>query len=282
MEGQCNYEKCFDMPFGGTSSDKHVGKVFATIAIAVVMFICKVCWRYKVKNRESIYTLADATGAVVVANHTSYLDVVHMYLAMRPRLWPRFMAKSSLFYGKPYIFGWMLAHLGVFPVHRDTADRTAIKRAAKMLKNGEIVCILPEGTRRDKSDRKPELHAGAALIARMGKVPILPMTVRGAEKVKNKGERIRFPQIEVEFGNPIVLSDFDFLPKDKRLDGCTWYAMRESFAMFQQVPPEEVDMVALFPDGEDFTTVFAEHPIPHHTSEEIARAMQEAKAGGEA
>ena len=79
----------------------------------------------------------------------------------------------------------------------------------------------------------------------------------------------------------MVVSDFDFLPKEDRLDGCSWYAMREVFALHQRVPREQVDMVALFPDGRDFTEVFAAHPIPEHTPAEaieLTRPTKKAKA----
>ena len=143
-----------------------------------------------------------------------------------------------------------------------------------MLKNGEIVGIMPEGSRRGKGSAVPRVHGGAALIARMGKAPILPMAVHNVDKVKRKGERLRFPKVTVEFGNPIMLSDFDFLPKDERLDACTWYALRECFAMFQHVAPEDVDMAALFPEDKDFTSAFAEHPIPRLTSAEVAALLK--------
>ena len=115
----------------------------------------------------------------------------------------------------------------------------------------------------------------------MGKAPILPMCVREAENVKRKGERMHFPKITVEYGKPLVVSDFDFLPKEDRLDGCSWYAMREVFALHQRVAREQVDMVALFPDGRDFTEVFAAHPIPEHTPAEaieLTRPTKKAKA----
>ncbi len=161
---------------------------------------------------------------------------------------------------------------------RDSADRTSIKRATRMLKNNELVGILPEGTRRGKSNRTPEIHAGAAFIAKMGHAPILPMTVRNAELVKQKGQRVHFPKITVEYGNPILVGDFDFLPKDDRLEACTWYAMRACFALSQNCTPEEVDMCALFPGGRDFTEVFREHPVPHHTTEEVVAALDAAQA----
>ena len=50
--------------------------------------------------------------------------------------------------------------------------------------------------------------------------------------------------------------------------------MRESFAMFQSKKPEDVDMVSLFPETKDYSKVFEEHPIPKHTSAEIAKACK--------
>ena len=65
------------------------------------------------------------------------------------------------------------------------------------------------------------------------------------------------------------------------MDGCSWYAMRECFALSLNVPREQVDMPALFPGGKDFTAVFAEHPVPHHTTAEVVAGI-EAKAAAKA
>ena len=232
-------------------------------------------------GRENLRAFKDRCGAVVVSNHTSFLDVVLMYMAARPSQFVRLMGRDSLFGNAHGLAGQILSRVGAFPIKRDSADRTAIKRAAHMLKGNQLVGILPEGTRRGKGSKTPEIHSGAAFIAKMGKAPILPMCVREAENVKCKGERIRFPKISVEYGKPLVVSDFDFLPKEDRLDGCSWYAMREVFALHQRVPREQVDMVALFPGGRDFTEVFAAHPIPEHTPAEaieLTRPMKKAKA----
>lgn len=260
------YEALYDLPFGVDSyakGEKRFNRGPAYVIVGVVGFICKILYRYRITGRENIQTLAAKSGVVAISNHTSYLDVVFMYLGMFPHLWPRFMARDTLFGHGP--LGWIFAHIGAFPVTRDSADRTAVKRASRMLKNGEVVGIMPEGTRRGKGTAEPHVHGGAALIARMGKAPIMPMAVRNVDMIKRKGERLRFPKVTIEFGDPIWLKDFDFLPKDERLDGCVWYALRECFALFNGVKPEDVDMVALFPDDKDFTQEFAQHPIPRHT-----------------
>ena len=270
------YADFFDRPFGVDEYDngkKRFCRLPAHVIVGTVSAIAKVCWRYEVHNRHSLEVLADRGGVVVMSNHTSYLDVVFMYLAIYPRYWPRFVARDTLFEANEAL-AWIFAHIGAFPVKRDTADRTAVKRAARMLKNGEIVGIMPEGSRRGKGSVAPRIHGGAALMARMGKAPIMPMAVINVDKIKKKGERVRFPKVTVEFGNPVLLSDFDFLPKDERLDACVWYALRECFALFQGKAPEDVDMAALFPEDKDFTKEFAEHPIPRLTSEQVAQLLK--------
>ena len=258
-----SYERLYDLPLGVdeySTGEKRFSRLPATVIVGIVSGICKVLWRYETIGREKLDALAAKSGVVVVSNHTSYLDVVFMYLSMFRHHWPRFVARNTLMENHASL-GWILAHVGAFPIHRDTADRTAIKRAARMLKNGEVVGIMPEGSRRGKSSTQPRVHGGAALIARMGKAPILPMGVRNVDIIKRKGERVRFPKVTIVYGEPLRLEQFDFLPKDDRLDGCVWYALRECFALFRGVAPEEVDMVELFPDDKDFTAVFAEHPI---------------------
>jgi len=270
------YEALFDLPLGVDEYDKgekHYNRIPAQVIVGAVTGICKVLWRFDVKNRTMLDTLVKRSGVVLVSNHTSYLDVVFMYVSMFPHHWSRFMARESLF-DNP-LLGWIIAQVGAFPIKRDTADRTAIKRAARMLKNGEIVAIMPEGTRRGKGSAVSHIHGGAALIARMGKAPILPMGVRNVDKIKRKGERVRFPKVTIVYGNPVMLEDFDFLPKEDRLDGCVWYALRECFALFRDVSPEEVDMVELFPEDKDFTAAFAEHPIPRLSSADVESLLAE-------
>ena len=85
----------------------------------------------------------------------------------------------------------------------------------------------------------------------------IKITSLEAENVKRKGERMHFPKITVEYGKPLVVSDFDFLPKEDRLDGCSWYAMRECYALRDDVNREDVDMKALFPEARDFSAELA-------------------------
>lgn len=271
-------ETLWDMPFGGVSREKQAPHLVGNLIWVFLTCLFKLCFRYRVDGRENIRGFKDKRGVVIVANHTSFLDVAFMYLATRPQQWVRFMGREDLFAKAGGLAGHILSRVGAFPLKRDAADRTAIKRATRMLKNDEIVGILPEGTRRGKGSLAPELHAGAAFIAKLGKAPLLPMTVRNAERVKEKGKFLRFPKITIEYGAPLLASDFDFLPKEERLDGCAWYAMRECFALSLRMPRDQVDMRSLFPGGRDFSAEFAEHPLPLHTPEEIVADSETATA----
>lgn len=272
------YEHCWDLPMTSTAHERHINTVVATIILSVVYGIAKLLFRHRCAHIQRFRELYKHTGVCVVSNHTSFLDVVFVYLSLWPHAWARFLGRSTLFENKPFIFKWLLSHVGVIPVKRDSADMLAVKRASRALKHGEAVCIMPEGTRRGRGSKKPRIHGGAALIARMGKAPLLPLCVRDAERIKEKGSCVRFPRITTEFGNPILLSDFDFLPKDKRLEGATWYAMREVFALQLRVSPDEVDMPALFPDDYDFTPVFREHPVAQRSVDDVINTIVTHKA----
>lgn len=272
------YEHCWDLPMTSTAHERHINTVVATIILSVVYGIAKLLFRHRCAHIQRFRELYKHTGVCVVSNHTSFLDVVFVYLSLWPHAWARFLGRNTLFENKPFIFKWLLSHVGVIPVKRDSADMLAVKRASRALKHGEAVCIMPEGTRRGRGSKKPRIHGGAALIARMGKAPLLPLCVRDAERIKEKGSCVRFPRITTEFGNPILLSDFDFLPKDKRLEGATWYAMREVFALQLRVSPDEVDMPALFPDDYDFTPVFREHPVAQRSVDDVINTIVTHKA----
>lgn len=263
------YEELFDLPLQAEAGQRRVPHWFSNLVTVVLGAVARIAFRLEPQHIERLRAFQGRSGVLVTANHTSFLDVVMLFLVIRPKQWIRFMARDSLFANAGGLLGYLMARLGAFPVARDSADRTSIKRAATMLKRGEIVGIMPEGTRRGKSGTEPKIHAGAAFVARMGKAPIVPATVRNAEKVKQKGKFLRFPKITVDFGNPVLLSDFDFVDKKDRLDAASWYVMRESFALFQNVAREQVDMVALFPTGRDFTALFAAHPLPERSVEQV-------------
>jgi 1-acyl-sn-glycerol-3-phosphate acyltransferase len=137
-------------------------------------------------------------GFVLASNHTSNLDPWPLGLSLYPRQL-HFMAKAELY--KP-VLGSILDRTGAFPVHRGERDSDAFKTAVRLARNGGVVAIFPEGTRRKKGLRKKreaQPHPGAARIALAAGVPLVPAVVVGTDRLS------RFGPLRVAFGPPIEL-----------------------------------------------------------------------------
>ena len=105
--------------------------VLIYIIAGILNFIFRVFFRMKIENQEVIDAFrGKTTGAVLIAPHYSYLDVIVAFLSVRPRAWLRLMARDSLFVAGGNFLGEIISRAGAFPIKR-WADRTAMKRAAR-------------------------------------------------------------------------------------------------------------------------------------------------------
>lgn len=136
---------------------------------------------------------------VVVSNHASYFDPPVVSISVgRP---VAYMAKEELF--KVPVLAQVIKLYGAYPVNRGTADRTAIRSALERIENGWAVGVFLDGTR-TPDGRITDPKRGAALLAAKAKVPILPVSLWGTQKILQKGSMI--PQavpITVRIGNLI-------------------------------------------------------------------------------
>jgi 1-acyl-sn-glycerol-3-phosphate acyltransferase len=142
-----------------------------------------------------------AGGCVLAANHVSNFDPWALGIPLFPRRWLRFMAKSELWFPP---LSWILRGGGAFPVRRGERDTDAIDRAVELSRQGEIVVMFPEGTRRAKGMRKKYTarpHSGAARIAIEAGVPLVPAAIRGTDELRRLGP------LRVAYGEPIELDD---------------------------------------------------------------------------
>ena len=211
------------------------GKVhnwFVYVAAYFVRPVLKICFRYRVNGAEKLAALGDEP-VVFVSNHVSFADPCIAWCALYKHAHgSRFLARSSLF--RPVI-GGLLARVGAIPIDPDSADRTAVKRAASCLKNGEHMLIYPEGTRMNRPDKEYHPHAGAILIANMGKARIVPLGIKGPEKIMPYGKPkfIRFPRIYLNVGDPIDPKDsrFEKYPKRERSNAIINEIMDTVFAL---------------------------------------------------
>ncbi|HKN62697.1 MAG TPA: lysophospholipid acyltransferase family protein [Gaiellaceae bacterium] len=155
-------------------------------------------FRLRVRGLEN---LPVSGGYVLSCNHLSNLDPWPLGLPLWPRRWLRFMAKAELYW-------WPAKHVldgaGAFPVHRGLADREAIETAVALAREGNVVVMFPEGTRRRKGLVKKHLaraRTGAARIALEAGVPLVPAAVAGTDRL------LRLGPLRVVYGSPVDLDD---------------------------------------------------------------------------
>ena len=142
-----------------------------------------------------------ASGPVVViANHISSWDPALLYGLIRRQTY--FMAKQELF--KIPLLGFILPRMCVFPVKRDTVDRSALRKASQVLDEGHVLMIFPEGTR-SKTGKLLPFKSGAALFAHRSKAAVVPVLVDNTRKAFPKSIGCK---VKVIFGKPLELSAF--------------------------------------------------------------------------
>jgi 1-acyl-sn-glycerol-3-phosphate acyltransferase len=169
------------------------------------LFVGTVSWPvvrglFRLRTR-GLENLPPSGGFVIGANHVSNLDPFAIGIPLWPKRRLRWMAKIELF--KP-VLGKVITAGGAFPVRRGHGDVDAIQTGIRVCREGDVLVMFPEGTRRRKGLQKrfePRPHTGAARIALAAGVPLLPAAIKGTEHLA------RLPQIRVAYGSEISTSD---------------------------------------------------------------------------
>ncbi len=168
-------------------------------AVGVVSWpILHLIFRYRAAGREH---LPREGGYVLAAGHVSNLDPWALGMALWPRRFLRFMAKSELFW---FPLSLVISGAGGFKVHRGRSDREAIQTAVDLAQEGYAIAMFPEGTRRRKGLRKryqAQAHSGAARIALEAGVPLVPAGIKGTDGLR------KLEPWRVRYGAPVDLSD---------------------------------------------------------------------------
>ncbi len=160
-------------------------------------YVFKLVFRYEIIGAENI---PRSGGVIIAANHISLWDPPVVGTgATRPI---HFMAKEELF--NIPVLKWIIPRINAFPVRRGAADRTAIRHAINLLKQGEILGLFPEGTR-SKTGVLGKPEPGIAMIALKAGVPVVPAAIIGTNKVGKDGSL--FPKFIIKYGKPIVVTE---------------------------------------------------------------------------
>lgn len=170
--------------------------MFYRILKILGFLLLKIMFRIEYNGVEKI----PETGALIIAgNHSSYLDGIILGAMSKRSI--HFMAKKELFKNK--ILASFFRTLKAFPVDREKPGKSSISMALKILKNGNILGMFPEGTRYIESLGKP--FYGVGFFSIKSGAPILPAAIYGTAKAAPKGTYLpHFLKIRVTVGDLIL------------------------------------------------------------------------------
>ncbi|WP_391208950.1 lysophospholipid acyltransferase family protein [Psychrobacillus sp. L4] len=163
-----------------------------SFAKTVVYAALKPIYRFEVIGAENF---PKEGGILLCSNHINALDPPVVGInAPRP---VNFMAKEELFHIP--ILKSILPGVNAFPVKRGMSDRDALRRAIKLLKDGEVVGLFPEGTR-SKDGTLGKGFSGAGFFALRGEANIVPCAIIGPYKP--------FRKLKIVFGEMIDIQPY--------------------------------------------------------------------------
>jgi 1-acyl-sn-glycerol-3-phosphate acyltransferase len=159
----------------------------------VVALVSRVFWKIEFVGTENV----PATGGVIIAaNHQTYIDP--FWLSLKVKRPVRYLAWSAAFHWP--VVGRCLTWLGAWPLALEGSDPAAIRRSLQWLREGGAVVIFPEGGRATATGDLERFKAGAVRLALEANVPILPVTIKGGNRIWPRGWRVpRLGRVQVTY-----------------------------------------------------------------------------------
>jgi 1-acyl-sn-glycerol-3-phosphate acyltransferase len=164
--------------------------------------------RVRILGQENI--LVDKPQ-IFIANHQSVFDIFAVLSHIPGEF--RWIAKAELF--QIPIFGRAMRGAGYIPIDRKNHEKamTSIAEAAKKIRKNRSVMSFPEGTR-SMDGTIGSFKPGMFLLAMEAEVPIVPVTIIGANKVWPKRSlRIKPADITIVIDKPV---DVKMYPPENR------------------------------------------------------------------
>jgi 1-acyl-sn-glycerol-3-phosphate acyltransferase len=146
------------------------------ILVPFVWWFCRIIFKIEFHGIENI----PRKGACIITpNHITYADPIWITIPMPRRVY--YMA-----WHKPFripVLGLLMRMFGAFPVNLDVAaDASAQREAIEMLRKERALVIFPEGGRTRTLKLMP-FKMGAFRLALTHGVPIVPVSIKGAESI---------------------------------------------------------------------------------------------------
>jgi 1-acyl-sn-glycerol-3-phosphate acyltransferase len=132
---------------------------------------------YRIQTNGTSH-IPERAAALIVCNHVSYVDAL-LLMAISPR--PiRFVMDVTIF--RTPVMSWLFRQVRAIPIASAKVDAAVMARAfeqvSEALRDGQLVCIFPEGRITDTGELYP-FRPGLTRVLERDPVPVVPVALRG-------------------------------------------------------------------------------------------------------
>jgi long-chain acyl-CoA synthetase len=211
-----------------------LAKVIRNVALPTIWLpLTRLFAHARISGRENLTSLR---GPVIFApNHQSHLDTPLILSALPARyrhrlavaMWKEYF--DAHFFPKRHsgyerfrdrVVYWLVAlFFNVFPIPQtETGARQSMRYLGDLIGDNWSILFFPEGERTEAGEIKP-FQPGIGLIAGRLEVPVVPIRLRGLEKVLHRHARWPRPgPVEITFGPPLHLKGQDYAGLAKQVE----------------------------------------------------------------
>ncbi|GAB3205617.1 1-acyl-sn-glycerol-3-phosphate acyltransferase [Marinactinospora thermotolerans] len=250
--------------------------MFYWVVKAILGPVLAVLWQPRAEGVENVPRHGPA---IMVSNHLSFSDHFFGPLPLPRKI--TFLAKAEYFTGKGVkglASRLFFTGVGQIPIDRSggKASEAALRTGLKVLKQGRLLGIYPEGTR-SPDGRLYRGRTGVARLALESGAPVVPMAMINVDKIMPPGRTL--PRLgirpKVVFGEPLDFSRYQGMEKDPRvLRAVTDEIM---YALMKLSGQEYVDRYAQSVKAELEAAAKEERKEQHAGRKEQRRAERESK-----
>src|SRR2546421_2438640 len=178
----------------------------------------RLIFRPVVEGRENV---PEHGPAIIASNHLSFSDSIFMPLMVKRKV--TFVAKAEYFTGrglKGLLTKWFFVGTGTIPVDRSggRAAQAAIDTGLRILREGKLFGIYPEGTR-SPDGRLYRGKTGVARLALESGAPVIPVVMLNSDEIQPTGRLL--PKIRrgrIRFGAPLDFSPYAGMAGDRFIE----------------------------------------------------------------
>ena len=167
---------------------------------------------------EGLENVPDDGPAILASNHLSFSDSIFLPLVVPRHI--TFLAKSDYFTGKGLkgrLTAFFFKHIGQVPIDRSggSASQAAIDTGLRVLNEGSLLGIYPEGTRSPDG----QLYRGRTGVARMALesgARVIPVAMIDTDKIQPPGRlRPKIMRVGIKIGRPLDFSRYAGMEGDR-------------------------------------------------------------------